>query len=173
MKKSYEAIKTLQQRTGATFEQADRALVRAKGDPDQAAYELLRKIARKGNTEERGPEIRSRLAGLFTYTLRVERDDRVFVCIPMWVVYILIAVLLLVTNGLYYRDQAPIILGSITLYLCLLLSRCSLHIVPPRRREDKLETMETGELPVEELLARYAEDPVSEGKDGRHTIVVE
>jgi hypothetical protein len=168
MKKSYESIEALRQKTGVTFEQADRALAKARGDADLAAYYLMRSKAKAGEGGT-GADIWDRIAGIFLYTLRVERRDRVFLHIPVWIVYLL----LIITNIFTYRGYTIVMLGFLTVYVCALLSRASVHIEPPLRCESRLTAVETGVLPPEEAMARYPEEPVSESADGEHTVVVE
>lgn len=173
MNKSYEKIQALQQKTGATFEQADRALARARGNEDQAAYDLLRRIARKKKGDRVGPDIWDRIAGIFLYALRIDREEKIYVNIPVWVIYILLLVFAIAAGGRYSNGTGSFIFGTVVIYLCIVLSRCRVHLVPPSHREVKLEAVDTGGLPAEEALARYAEDPVAESGDGEHTIVIE
>lgn len=173
MNKSYEKIQALQQKTGATFEQADRALARAKGNEDQAAYDLLRRMARKKKGNRGGPDVWDRIAGMFLYELRIDRDEKIYINVPVWVVYILLLVSAIASSGYCSNGTEAFIFGTVAIYLCIVLFRCRVHLVPPSHKEEKLETVVAGGLADEDALVRYAEDPVIESGEGEHTIVIE
>lgn len=174
MNKSVEQIQALQQKTGATFEQADRALTRAKGNRDQALYYIYRDQARKKDTSREGSGLWDRIIGVFLYTVRIDNGEKVYLNIPVWIVYILLLINALASASLYrYNGLITIFWGFLVIYLCVLLSRSSIHIVPPLHREQKLETVETEEWPAEEAYAQYAEDPVETDEKGENSIVIE
>ena len=110
--KSYESIEALRQNR-RYVRQADRALAKARGDADLAAYYLMRSKAKAGEGGT-GADIWDRIAGIFLYTLRVERRDRVFLHIPVWIVYLL----LIITNIFTYRGYTIVMLGFLTVYVC-------------------------------------------------------
>lgn len=81
MKITSEDVKAVQQRIDVTYEEAERFLIKAKGDIDLAVYMINRK--RDSSSQKFFDEAQRIFKELLTYYIKVDKKNKVFLNIPL------------------------------------------------------------------------------------------
>lgn len=163
MKYGYQDIKRVMAEASVSFEDADKALKKVRGNVDEAVIIALRKKKDGGSILERSIDAFVRL---FYYRLRIEKGDKKFIDIALWIV----AVIFIIGAAIPYSNNVIFFISSVAVII-ILFSGSKLTLEPRRQKETKTELIDVEPMKEDEVLENYPEEEVAE-EDGYNSIEV-
>ncbi len=164
MNYGYEKILRVQKACGVSFEEADKALKRTKGNEEQARLYALRNKKKKD-----GAIVRTTMSlmNLINYRVKVVRNKKVYIDLALGIVLLIYFLLLL-----FFYD-GNIFFVTVVVFLIIVLSGSSLHLQPKQNKDEAVELIRTSPMDEDTVLEAYSDEEVTEDKDGLHTIEIE
>lgn len=163
MNYGYEDIKRVMTEASVSFEDADKALKKVHGNGDQAVIMALRKKKGRGSVLESAIDAFVRL---FFYRLRVEKGNKTFIDVALWIVVVVLTV------GTFFQYSNYIISAICTVvFIIILFSGSRLTLEPKRQKETKTELVDVKPMEGDEVLQNYPDEDVTE-EDGYNSIEV-
>lgn len=170
MKITSEDVKAVQQRVDVTYEEAEKYLIKANGNVDQAIYMINQK--RDSGFSRFMDEVKRIFSELLTYYFKVEKKDKVFIDIPLLIVVMFFTLVNLDT-------KIWVLVVGIGL---ILLSESQVSIFKVAKEEDGLvkrekpeqqqkDSIPTPVVPVQPPEPELAED--EDDDDDYHEITIE
>ncbi len=162
MNYGYQDIKRVMAEASVSFEDADKALKKTHGNIDQAVIIALRK---KKDSSSRALEgAVDAFVRLFYYRLRIEKGDRKFIDVALWIVAVILVV------GTMFSNY---VIGPICAVaaIIILLSGSKLTLEPRLQKETKTDVLVIEPMKEDEVLQNYPDEEVAE-EDGYNSIEV-
>ena len=163
MNDGYQDIKRVMSEASVSFEEADKALKKARGKVNEAVIIALRKKKRKGGVLERAVDAFVRL---FYYRLRVEKGDKKFFDVALWIV----ALIAVAGTMISYSHYVISSIGAAAV-IVILLSGSKLTFEPRQKKEAEAELVDAVPMEEDEVLENYPDEEVAE-EDGYNSIEV-
>ncbi len=163
MNYGYQDIKRVMAEASVSFEEADKALKKARGNTSEAVIIALRKKKGGGDALERAVDA---FVMLFFYRLRIEKGDKKFFDIALWIV---VAICIVGTMLSYSFHVVSSILA--VAFIIILLSGSKLTLEPKRQKETETELVDIKPMEEDEVLRNYPDEEITE-KDGYNSIEV-
>ena len=164
MKYGYEKILRVQRTCGVSFEEADKALKRAKGNEEQARLYALRSKKKKDGVFIRAT---MSLMNLITYRIKIKRNGKIYLDLALGIVLLIYFLLF----SFFYNGN--IFFVTAVILLIIVLSGSSMHIQPRQQKDESVELINTNPMDEDTVLETYSEEEVNEEEDGLHTIEIE
>jgi hypothetical protein len=163
MNYGYQDIKRVMAEASVSFQDADKALKKVRGNIDEAVIIALRKKKGRGGILEGAIDAFVRL---FYYRLRVEKGDRKFIDVALWIVVVIFVIGTMFSYSYY-------VISSIcaVAVIIILLSGSKLTLEPRPQKETEAEVMEVEPMKEDEVLQNYPDEEVAE-EDGYNSIEV-
>jgi hypothetical protein len=161
MNYGYQDIKRVMAEASVSFEVADKALKKTHGNIDQAVIIALRK--KKGGSRALESAVDA-FVRLFYYRLRVEKGDKKFIDVALWIV----AAVFVIGAMFSYYVIGPICAVAA---IIILLSGSKLTLEPRLKKETEAEVVTVEPMKEDEVLQNYPDEEVAE-KDGYNSIEV-
>lgn len=159
----YQDIKRVMAEASVSFEDADKALKKARGKVDEAVIIALRKKKSNGGVLERWIDA---FARLFFYRIRAEKGNKKYIDVPLWVVAAILLIGAMISHG-----EVVLFLVLLVPFIIILFSGCKLTIEPRRKKETKTELIDVEPMEEDEVLENYPDEEVAE-EDGYNSIEV-
>lgn len=163
MKYGYQDIKRVMAEASVSFEDADKALKNVRGNVDEAVITALRKKKGSDGILERWVEA---FARLFFYRVRVEKGDKKFLDIALWIV-----VTIIIIGAIISSAYDVVFLICLVPIIIILFSGSKLTLEPRRQKETKTELIDVEPMKEDEVLENYPDEEVTE-EDGYNSIEV-
>ena len=163
MNYGYQDIKRVMAEASVSFEEADKALKKAHGNTKEAVIIALRKKKGRGSALESAVDAFVRL---FFYRLRIEKGDKKFFDISLWIV---VAVSIFGTMFSYSLHVVSSIFA--VAFIVILFSGSKLTLEPKRQKEAETELVDIEPMAEDEVLQNYPDEEVTE-EDGYNSIEV-
>ena len=159
----YQDIKRVMAEASVSFEDADKALKKVRGNIDEAIIIALRKKKGRGGILEGGIDAFVRL---FYYRLRVEKGDKKFLDVALWVVVAVFIIGTMISYSYYVISSICAVAVMIILF-----SGSKLTLEPKRQKETETELVDVAPMEEDEVLQNYPDEEVAE-EDGYNSIEV-
>lgn len=161
MNYGYQDIKRVMAEASVSFEDADKALKKTHGNIDQAVIIALRK--KKGGSHALEGAVDA-FVRLFYYRLRIEKGDKKFIDVALWIVAVILVV------GTMFSNY---VIGPICAVaaIIILLSGSKLTLEPRLQKETKTDVLVIEPMQEDEVLQNYPDEEVAE-EDGYNSIEV-
>ena len=163
MNYGYQDIKRVMAEASVSFEDADKALKKVHGNVNEAVIIALRKKKGRGGILER---VVDAFVRLFYYRLRVEKGDKKFIDIALWIVAAIIVVGAMGSYSHYVISSICAVAA-----LIILFSGSKLTLEPGRQKETEAELVDVEPMEEDEVLQNYPDEEVAE-EDGYNSIEV-
>ncbi len=163
MNYGYQDIKRVMAEASVGFEEADKALKKARGNTGEAVIIVLRKKKGGGGALECAVDAFVRL---FFYRLSIEKGDKKFIDVALWIV----AAISIVGAMLSYSFHVVSSILAVA-FIIILLSGSKLTLEPKRQKETETELVDMKPMEEDEVLQHYPDEEVAE-KDGYNSIEV-
>ncbi len=161
-------VKYVMDKVQATYEEAERALIRNKGDKEKTVrwIESQRRtiFAKMGRA----------FVGMFFYKFIIKRRGRTFVNVPLWLVITISTILMIgmSNNTFYYFElEGAVILILFIMLFAVLLTGCDI-IISKKEYEAKIRLKKVKRI-KERLTNSDMEYEVKENEKGEYTIEVD
>ena len=156
MNYGYQDIKRVMAEASVNFEDADKALKKTHGNIDQAAIIALRKKKGGGRALESALDAFVRL---FYYRLRIEKGDRKFIDVALWIV-----VVIFVSGTMFSYSYYVISSICAVAVIIILLSGSKLTLEPRPKKETETEVVAVEPMKEDEVLQNYPDEEVAEAQ---------
>lgn len=157
MKITSEDVKAVQQRIDVTYEEAERYLIKAKGDIDLAVYMINRK--RDSSSQKFVLEAKRIFNELLTYYIKIDKKQKVYLNIPLILVLLFFVMVDLDT-------KIWVLVVSIGV---ILISECQVSIFKEDKDEDGsiiiLDDLETSEHKPDVTKPEVVDEEVVQAKN--------
>lgn len=163
MSYGYQDIKHVMQKASVSFEDADKALKKVHGKIDEAIIIALRKKKRNGGIVERAVDAFVRL---FYYRLRVEKGEKKFIDMALWIVVIIFIIGII--SPYSYNVISSICAVA---FIVILFSGSKLTFEPRKQKEIETELVDVTPMEEDKVLQDYPDEEVTE-EDGYNSIEV-
>jgi len=163
MSYGYQDIKRVMAEASVSFEDADKALKKVRGNINEAVIIALRKKKGSYGIIESAVDAFVRL---FYYRLRVEKGDKKFIDMALWVVVIIFIIGTMISYS--YHVISSICAVAV---IIILFSGSKLTLEPRRQREPEAELVDVEPMEEDEVLQNFPDEEVAE-EDGYNSIEV-
>lgn len=163
MNYGYQDIKHVMTKASVGFEEADKALKKARGNTNEAVIIALRKKKGSGDALECAVNAFVRL---FFYRLRIEKGDKKFLDIALWIV----VAISIVGTMLSYAFHVISSIYAVA-FIIILFSGSKLTLETKRQKETETELVDIKPMEEDEVLQNYPDEEVAD-KDGYNSIEV-
>ena len=163
MNYGYQDIKRVMAEASVSFEDADKALKKTHGNIDQAVIIALRK--KKGGSRALENVIDA-FVRLFYYRLRVEKGEKKFIDVALWIVVVIFVIGTMFSYSYYVISSICAVAAII-----ILLSGSRLTLEPRPKKETETEFVAVEPMKEDEVLQNYPDEEVAE-EDGYNSIEV-
>lgn len=163
-----DKVKYVMDKTGASYEEAERALQRNKGDREKASRWIDSKRRTVFAVAGRA------FVGLFFYKFIIKKRDRTFVNVPLWLVAIVTIILMIGmsnTSYYYFELEGAVTFISVLLILVTLLSGCDV-LISKKEYEAKIR-LKNVKKKIRQVVSDDLEYEVKENEEGEYSIEVE
>jgi len=162
MNYGYQEIQRVMKEARVSFEEADRALKKSRGNIGEAVILALRKKNGQDGLFERGIDAFVRL---FRYRVRIEKDGRKYFDLALWIIGV---VMFMAEIALSYGKTFTI---YAVIALIILFSGSKLTLEPRAARDAEPELVEAEPMQEDEVLQNYPDEEVSE-QEGYNSVEV-
>ncbi len=163
MNYGYQDIKHVMAEASVSFEDSDKALKKVRGNVNEAVIIALRKKKGRGGVLERAVDAFVRL---FYYRLRIEKGDKKFLDVALWIVAAVFVIGAIISYSYYVISPICAVAAIIILF-----SGSKLTLEPRRQKEKKTELVDVAPMEEDEVLQNYPDEEVTE-EDGYNSIEV-
>lgn len=134
VKVKFDVIQKVMEATNASFEDADRAVRKSKGDFDGAVY-FVKQRQSKGAKDKTFASVIDNIIGIFKYKLVVKRDDKIYVSVSTGIVAIIL--LIYVFFASMYRASVGFLFAFL-IGICM-YAKTEILLVPPVEETKPIE----------------------------------
>ncbi|MBN2853428.1 MAG: hypothetical protein JXQ23_11900 [Clostridia bacterium] len=163
-----DKVKYVIDQTGVSYEEAEKALHRNKGDKEKTARWIVSQRRTVFAIAGRA------FIGLFFYKFIIKKRDKTFVNVPLWLVGIVAIIMMLGTANTsfyYFELEGAITLITVLLILVTLLSGCDV-LISKKEYEAKIR-LKNVQKKVRQVVTDDLEYEVKENEDGEYSIEVD
>jgi redox-sensitive bicupin YhaK (pirin superfamily) len=163
MNYGYQDIRRVMAEASVSFEDADKALKKVHGNINEAVMIALRKKKGRSGVLEHAVDA---VVRLFYYRLRVEKGDKTFLDVALWIVAAVFLVGIMISYSHYMISS----IGTVAVII-VLLSGSKLTLEPKRQKEAETALVDAAPMEEDEVLQNYPDEEVAE-EDGYNSIEV-